>query len=80
MGGRTVRYERIVIPGLQLRDNTRNPTVDWLKSWLTLLFGARPVRLSVRLDAAATCQSYHLLIKCPEGVYLRSQNFDGVVE
>lgn len=77
----SLRYERTVIPSLEL--SRRSPgrpfwkitiwPVRWSKDRLRLLLGARPVDLTVSLENACTCQSYHMMVVCPDGLYLRDQ-------
>ena len=70
-------YKRTVVPGLSLSRYNRH-AVRWLKERLAILLGARPVLLSAPLTTAATCQSYHLVVRCPEGLYLGRQMFPGL--
>jgi hypothetical protein len=65
-------YRRDVIPAMSL-GTLADGWVTWLKDRLRLLLGARPVDLTVPLDNAATCQSYHLAIESAEGLYLADQ-------
>jgi hypothetical protein len=77
--GRTiVSYERTVVPELELARNISGQRAKWLKGRLSILFGTRPVNLSLRLYTATTCQSYHLVVTCPEGLFLRRQEIPGL--
>jgi hypothetical protein len=67
-----VEYERVVIPAMRLA-SARRGWVQWLKDRLRLLLGARPIDLTVSLDNASTCQSYHLTVESAEGLYLADQ-------
>ena len=76
----SLRYERIVIPSVKLSERTdgsRGASIIWLVRWskdrLRFLLGARPVELTVPLENAYTCQSFHMTVVCPEGLYLRDQ-------
>jgi hypothetical protein len=78
-----IRYQRTLIPELELSpddDEERKPSrperaTRRLKGWLRTLFGARPVNVTVSLDNAWTCQSYHIRVEAPEGLYLARQEF-----
>lgn len=76
----SLRYERIVIPSVKLSeriDGSRGASIIWLVRWskdrLRFLLGARPVELTVPLENAYTCKSFHMTVVCPEGLYLRDQ-------
>ena len=43
------------------------------RAWLAILFGARPISVTVSLDNSWTCKSYHVRVDAPEGLYLSSQ-------
>src|SRR5260370_10955851 len=43
------------------------------RAWLRILLGARPISVTVSLDNAWTCQSYHVRVDAPEGLYLANQ-------
>jgi len=68
----TVGYERTIIPQLDLLGETAG-FLGWLKSRARVLFGARPVSLTLPLDNAWTAQSFHMLVHSEEGLYLGSQ-------
>lgn len=76
----SLRYERTVIPSVELSERsvrTRKISILWFVRWskdrLRFLLGARPVELTVPLENASTCQSFHMTVVCPEGLYLRDQ-------
>jgi hypothetical protein len=73
-----LRYERTMVPGLKLAGYKEEHRIRWLKDRLSILLGSRPVSLRIPLSTAATCQSYHLVARCPEGLYLRAQEFPGL--
>jgi hypothetical protein len=83
-----LRYERTVVPSLQLSRRTpgRSPAklTGWLmrsfKDRLRLLLGARPVDLTISLENACTSQSFHLMVVCPDGLYLKDQNIPHINE
>ncbi len=64
-----VSYERTVVP---------NAHFGRIRGWVRVLLGARPVDLTIQLDNATTCKSYHLIVECPEGLYLREQEVIGI--
>ena len=82
-----VRYTRTLIPELNLTDDeleAAGRTVVRVfgglsnalrsgRSWLRILLGARPIGVTVSLDNAWTCQSYHVRVDAPEGLYLADQ-------
>ena len=72
-----IRYRRTIVPGLRL-SKPKKHLVSWTKERLAILLGARPVSLTIPLAGAATCQSYHLFVRCPEGLYLHIQEFPGL--
>src|SRR5215469_9145959 len=80
-GRMTLRYRRALIPELELAPvgRRRNPDEsklrNVLKGWLRILLGARPASVTVSLDNAWACQSYHVRVDAPEGLYLSRQNF-----
>jgi len=74
-----IRYRRTVVPGLSLSEPIHHP-VKWGRERLSILLGAQPVRIRIPLATAATCRSYHLVARCPEGLYLRIQRFVGLKE
>jgi hypothetical protein len=82
-----IRYQRTLIPELDLSPRTsersreqdtriRTRAINQLmrgRAWLQILVGARPISVTVSLDNAWTCQSYHVRVEAPEGLYLSSQ-------
>jgi hypothetical protein len=75
-----IRYRRTLIPELELRSdgeaadpNLLKRTYRRLKGWLRVLLGSRPVNVTVSLDNAWTCRSYHVRVDAPEGLYLARQ-------
>jgi hypothetical protein len=80
-GGRIlVRYRRALIPELELSPDTEGEKVSLplrgvrrVKGWLRILFSTRPVSVTVSLDNSWTCQSYHVRVYAPEGLYLAKQ-------
>jgi hypothetical protein len=81
----SLRYERNFIPSLELSTRPaglKRFSLAWMTRWskdrLRFLLGARPVRLNVSLENACTCQSYHMVVACPEGLYLRTQRVPGI--
>jgi hypothetical protein len=82
-----VSYRRTLIPELELASKTSvvgdskkaqicGQFLNRLKrtrAWLYILFGARPVSVTISLDNAWTCHSYHVRVEAPEGLYLSSQ-------
>ncbi|MFJ9897509.1 hypothetical protein ACIQPR_29690 [Streptomyces sp. NPDC091280] len=78
-----IRYEETTIPKLDLvpeRITSRfgERGVDLkrrFKALLRVLLGTRPVSLKVPLDNASTCQSFHVHVQSPEGLYLAHQEF-----
>ncbi|MEV3914436.1 hypothetical protein [Streptomyces canus] len=93
-GGRfSLRYERSLIPELELTPErhmrfrqsgkwTRGIQSAWIdvKGKLRVLLGTRPVSVTVSLDNAWTCQSYHVRVQAPPGLYLRRQELDASKE
>jgi hypothetical protein len=79
-GRMLLSYERMVVPELEIAAFRRGQRARWLKGWLELMLGSRPVDLLLELDNAPTCQSYHLVTACPEGLYLREQELEGIDE
>ena len=72
-----IRYRRTIVPGLSL-SKFHGHYIQWFKERLSILLGARPVSLRIPLTSAATCLSYHLIARCPDGLYLRHQDFPGL--
>jgi hypothetical protein len=76
-----IRYYRTLIPELELApeknesEKALERSFERLKGWLRILLGTRPVSVTVVLDNAWTCQSYHVEVDGPEGLYLARQKF-----
>ncbi|WP_327404335.1 hypothetical protein OG194_32500 [Streptomyces sp. NBC_01288] len=78
-----IRYEETTIPKLDLvpekitsRFGERGVDLKRrFKALLRVLLGTRPVSLKVPLDNASTCQSFHVRVQSPEGLYLAHQEF-----
>jgi len=76
-----VRYYRTLIPELELAPDESEArkaltkAFERFKGWLRVLLGTRPVSVTVVLDNAWTCQSYHVRVEGPEGLYLARQKF-----
>jgi hypothetical protein len=82
-----IKYQRTLIPELNLINDELEAAAGKIalvfgglygalkrgRAWLRILFGARPVSVTVSLDNAWTCQSYHVRVDAPEGLYLASQ-------
>jgi hypothetical protein len=75
-----VRYRRTLIPELDLRSagiavdpRELRKLYPRFKAWLRVLFGSRPVNVTVSLDNAWTCRSYHVRVEAPDGLYLGGQ-------
>jgi hypothetical protein len=68
-----LRYQRTLVPKLGPSADGVGPTT-WKKK-LRLLLGARPAYVGVGLENAWTCQSYHLEVHGPDGLYLSRQKF-----
>lgn len=92
-GRLVITYERLITPTLELaprprwtrRGDSDQParlggTLKWFKARLRLLFGARPVDISVALDNAWTTQSYHLVLDGQEGVFVGSQESRNLIK
>lgn len=84
----SIKYKRTLIPELELSpdgeeaDSSRRENhaqtarfLTYAKGWLRVLFGTRPINVTVSLDNSWTCQSYHVRVQAPEGFYLARQNF-----
>lgn len=80
----TLKYECTLIPELDLesgREHVQSDKKDGrfvgrLRSWragLETLFGARPVSIKISLDNAWSCQSYHVIVRCSQSLYVSSQ-------
>jgi hypothetical protein len=59
-----LKYEQTVIPGLRL---------SGLRKRIGVALGARPVSLTIDLNNASTCQSFHLRVAGDDETYLGSQ-------
>jgi len=75
-----INYKRTLIPELKLSpdaEDRKSPValrvIEGAKGWLRILFSARPVSVTVSLDNAWTCQSYHVRVFAPDGLYLARQ-------
>lgn len=76
-----IRYTCLLTPELDLAPNIKLQSAPEylkrrmrsLKTRLNVLFSTRPVDVKVSLDNAWTCQSYHVLVRCPDGLYLSKQ-------
>jgi hypothetical protein len=68
----TIRYQQVLIPGVKLSEPDSTKRLS-LQGWLRQALGAKPVEVAIELDNASTCQSYHLRIAGPEGMYLAAQ-------
>ena len=79
-GRMTFEYRRRIVPVLELGLNQNGIRLRWVLDRLSILLGARPVDLTVPLENAPTCQSFHVDIDCPEGLYLRNQQLPGIDE
>ncbi|GAA3062697.1 hypothetical protein LV79_004082 [Actinokineospora globicatena] len=66
------RYSRIVIPNFRMTGPNRRRGWSVL-GLLRLALGARPVSITVDISNATSCQSYHLHLHGPEGLYLARQ-------
>ncbi|MFJ8964949.1 hypothetical protein ACIRG5_36725 [Lentzea sp. NPDC102401] len=71
------RHEQILIPELKLtKEGSRR---RWsATSAARLCLGARPVDLNIDITNASSCQSYHLHVHGPEGLYLARQEANGM--
>jgi hypothetical protein len=76
-----IRFYRTLIPELELApdenesEKALKKIFERFKGWLRILLGTRPVSVTVVLDNAWTCQSYHVIVEGPEGLYLARQRF-----
>ncbi len=75
-----ITYTCRLIPELDLAPRTQVGSQSGVRrkfrTWqvrLNILLGTRPVDVKLSLDNAWTCQSYHVLVHCPEGLYLEKQ-------
>lgn len=71
------RHEQILIPELKLtKEGSRR---RWsVSSAVRLCLGARPVDLNIDIKNASSCQSYHLHVHGPDGLYLARQEAIGI--
>lgn len=67
-----VKYSRTLIPDAKLSEPGTERRLTF-SGWMRQMFGAKPVEIDVELDNASTCQSYHLRVAGPDGLYLASQ-------
>jgi hypothetical protein len=80
-----LKYEQKLIPNLELGSSRRRGPRRWLSALFgsdTVAFGAQPVDLTISVQNAYTCQSFHLYVDGPEGLYLSHQeaiDFDTVL-
>jgi hypothetical protein len=65
-----VTYERVVTPRME---RPARGLIGKVKLALRLLLGARPIEITIDLDDAASCQSFHLVIDAQDGVYVGEQ-------
>lgn len=79
-GRMVLEYQRKIVPTLELSVNERGGRFRWLQDRLSIFLGARPVDLALPIENAPTCQSFHLYVDCPEGLYLRKQQLIGLDE
>jgi hypothetical protein len=77
-----INYRRTLIPELELSPDGEDGEVTGtfsiirkVKAWLRIMLSARPVSVTVSLDNAWTCQSYHVRVDGPEDLYLARQKF-----
>lgn len=78
----TIRYTCLLTPELDLAPSLKLQSApEYLKrrmrsvkTRLNVLFSTRPVDVKVSLDNAWTCQSYHVVVRCPDGLYLAKQD------
>ncbi|HEX5495912.1 MAG TPA: hypothetical protein VFX70_15190 [Mycobacteriales bacterium] len=63
-----IRYEQTLIPDMDLSRK---------RDMLTLALGTRPIKLTIDLGNASTCQSYHLRVAGTDGLYLGRQELSG---
>ena len=67
-----VKYSRTLIPDAKLSESGTERRLTF-GGWMRQMLGAKPVEIDVELDNASTCQSYHLRVAGPDGLYLASQ-------
>lgn len=76
-----LKYHQVLIPGVKLSDGDTRKRLT-LQGWVRQALGAKPVEVAIELDNASTCQSYHLRIAGPAGMYLAAQiptDLDGMI-
>lgn len=74
-------YECTLIPELDLAPQLSvkyvparvRRTLHTMKTRLNVLLATRPVDVKVTLDNAWNCESFHVLVHCPDGLYLANQ-------
>jgi hypothetical protein len=72
----SVSYCRTIIPTqIPIRLQGRQ-SIARVKNALRMVLGARPVFVQVEIENAWTCNSYHLHVKGPEGLYLAHQKIE----
>ncbi|MDP9795249.1 hypothetical protein J2S43_003761 [Catenuloplanes nepalensis] len=64
---------RTVIPTLHVSGGDSR-AFAWIKGVARIMLGARPVALQIPLTMAGTAQSYHLLVRSEDGLYLGQQD------
>ncbi|MBB5955303.1 hypothetical protein FHS29_001884 [Saccharothrix tamanrassetensis] len=65
------KYEQTLIPDLELAHERK-----WISSLVgskSVALGARPMNLTVGIENASTCDTYHLIVEGSEGSYLGRQ-------
>ena len=65
-------YEQTLIPDLEV-NLTRRKWMEALIGSPTVALGARPIDITIGINNASTCQSYHLFVDGSEGVWLGEQ-------
>ena len=71
-GRMLIKYEQSIIPALAMSDDAAERRIR-LGGWLRVALGARPVDLTIAINNASTCKSYHLRLLCGEELYLGAQ-------
>lgn len=71
-GRMLVKYEQTIVPQLKLADDE---ATRWnrIGGWLRVALGARPVDLTISINNASTCRSYHLRVLAGDELYLGAQ-------
>lgn len=69
-----VTYEQTLIPDLEIPTGPHG-LLSWARQirWLRFALGAGPVNLTVGIENACTCRSYHLHVNGTEGLYVIRQ-------